>query len=194
MTELLEEIKLILASELAHNTDLEYYQFLKENEHLAVKLLNEIYYPQLLAKNASITNARGGGGDYQQRIQNKGREGNIELVGQDFKNFLFQFKVPGDGWPNSKPFYQVDIKFNKDGTPSLQELDVQVRCDCPFFIYNGPEHNASTGNYLFSNPRGTADPPDIRDPRRQYYICKHIAAVFSLIDKKFRLPASYFRP
>lgn len=193
MKELLKELEIIVASEMRHSTDVEYFEFLKENEHLAAKLLNEIYYPQLVSQNAPITTARGGEGAYKQAIQNEPREGDIELVAKNFKEFLFQFKVPGDGWPNSKPFYQVEIKFNKDGTPSLRELDVQVRCDCPFFIYNGPEHNASVNNYLFDNPRGTASPPNIRDPGRQFYICKHIAAVFSLVDKKFRFPANYFR-
>ena len=133
MKELLKELEIIVASEMRHSTDVEYFEFLKENEHLAAKLLNEIYYPQLVSQNAPITTARGGEGAYKQAIQNEPREGDIELVAKNFKEFLFQFKVPGDGWPNSKPFYQVEIKFNKDGTPSLRELDVQVRCDCPFF-------------------------------------------------------------
>lgn len=183
----------LVESFLYHKTDLEYYQFLKENEHIAVKLLNEVYYPQLIAKNDSVINSRGGGGAYKQNIQNMPRDGEIKLVNTDIKNFLFQFAVPGDGWPNSKPLYQVDIKFDKTGATDLKQLDVKVRCNCPFFIYNGPEYNASSGNYLFSGPRGTAAPPDVRDPSRVYYICKHINAVFSLINQKFRFPANYFK-
>jgi hypothetical protein len=193
MKEILAEIQHDIASTIYDRTDTEYYQFLSEQQNLVIKLLNEVYYPDLWKKNNSVINARGGGGDYRQKIQNMTRGGEISLANKDFKNFLFQFSVPGDGWPNSKPFYQVDIKFNKDGTPTLKELDVQVRCNCPFFIYNGPEYNASSGNYLFQGARGTAEPPNIRDPNRQYYICKHISAVFSLIDKKFRLPQSYFK-
>jgi hypothetical protein len=201
MKELLNELEIIVASELHHKTDLEYYQFLQENEHIAAKLLNEINYPQLVGKNNSVINSRAGNskygrgttGDFRQDIQNDQRIGDIDLANADIKNFLFQFTVPGDGWPNSKDRYNVDIKFDKDGTPSLAALNVQVKCNCPFFIYNGPEYQAKTDNYLLGNPNGTATPPDIRDPNRVYYICKHIAAVFALIGTRFRFPASYFK-
>ena len=103
------------------------------------------------------------------------------------------FSVPGDGWANSKDRYVVDIKFNKDGTPSLAKLNVEVKCDCPFFIYNGPEHNAKSNGYLYGSPRGTATPPNVRDPSRQYYICKHIAAIFNLISNRFKIPSNYFK-
>ena len=200
MKDLLNELEIIVGSEMYHKTDLEYYQFLKENEHIAAKLLNEITYPQLISKNSSLINSRAGQSDYKrgitglkQNIQNDIRPGDIDQVTADMKNLLFQFSVPGDGWPNSKPRYQVDIKFDKDGSPSLTALDVKVKCNCPFFIYNGPEYQAKTDNYLFGSPGGTATPPDIRDPNRTYYICKHIAAVFNLIQTRFRLPASYFK-
>ena len=201
MKDLLNELEIIVASEMHHKTDLEYYEFLKENEHIAAKLLNEINYPQLVGKNNSVINSRAGrsgykrgtSGDFTQDIQNDTRSGDIDLVNADIKNFLFQFSVPGDGWPNSKPRYQVDIKFDKDGRPSLAALDVKVKCNCPFFIYNGPEYQAKSDNYLLGNPGGTASPPDIRDPNRVYYICKHIAAVFDLIRARFRFPASYFK-
>tara|TARA_X000001382_G_scaffold113132_1_gene90781 strand:- start:2089 stop:2697 length:609 start_codon:yes stop_codon:yes gene_type:complete len=201
MKDLLNELEIIVDSEMHHKTDLEYYQFLKENEHIAAKLLNEVNYPQLIGKNNSVINSRAGksaykrgtSGDFRQDIQNDTRPGDIDLVSADMKNFLFQFSVPGDGWPNSKPRYQVDIKFDKDGRPSLTALDVKVKCNCPFFIYNGPEYQAKSDNYLFGNPGGTATPPDIRDPNRAYYICKHIAAVFDLIRARFRLPAHYFK-
>ena len=201
MKELLNELEFIVASELKHSTEIEYYQFLKENEHVAAKLLNEIYYPQLVGKNNSVINGRAGKsqygrgttGDYRQDIQNFPRTGDIDLANADMKNFLFQFTVPGDGWPNSKDRYNVDIKFDKDGTPSLARLNVKVKCNCPFFIYNGPEYHASSDGYLLGSPGGTATPPDIRDPARQFYICKHIAAVFDLISKRFKLPANYFK-
>jgi len=201
MKDLLNELEIIVGSEMYDKTDLEYYQFLKENEYIAAKLLNEINYPQLIGKNDSLINSRAGRsgykrgttGDFRQDIQNDTRPGDIDLVNADMKNFLFQFSVPGDGWPNSKPRYQVDIKFDKDGSPSLSALDVKVKCNCPFFIYNGPEYQAKTDNYLLGNPGGTATPPDIRDPNRAFYICKHIASVFELIKARFRLPANYFK-
>jgi len=201
MKELLKELEIIIASEMKHGTEIDYYQFLERNEHIAAKLLNEIYYPQLISNNDSVINSRAGNskygrgatGDYQQDIQNYLRNGDINLENTDFKNFLFQFSVPGDGWANSKDRYVVDIKFNKDGAPSLAKLNVEVKCDCPFFIYNGPEHNAKSNGYLYGSPRGTATPPNVRDPSRQYYICKHIAAIFNLISNRFKIPSNYFK-
>lgn len=174
-------------------TNLEYFEFLRQNKK-NLKTLNEITYPALLSQNNPIINARGGNGDYKQNISNPSRVGDIELVSQDVKQGLFTFSVPGDNWPNSKDRYTVEIKFNKSGATSLSDLDVQVKCDCPFFIYNGPEHNAQAGGYLYGSPYGTAEEPDIRDPQRVYYMCKHIPALFSLINKKFKFPPSWFKP
>ena len=174
-------------------TDVEYDKFLKENKK-SLALLSELTYPDLLSKNNPVITSRGGGGDYLQKILNPTRTGEIDLSFEDAKSGLFIFSVPGDNWPNSKDRYKVEIKFNKTGATSLAQLDVMVKCDCPFFIYNGPEHNAKVNGYLFQNPYGTAEEPDIRDPSRVYYICKHISAVFSLINKKFRFPPSWFIP
>ena len=174
-------------------TDLEYHEFIKKNKKDIIKLY-EVTYPNLLSMNDKVITDRGGNGDYTQNIQNPSRTGPIDLVSQQPKLGLYVFSVPGDDWPNSKDQYQVDIKFNKTGANSLKELDVQVKCDCPFFIYNGPEYNAKSNGYLYQEPYGTASEPNIRDPERVYYICKHIASVFSLINKKFRFPPSWYKP
>jgi hypothetical protein len=193
MKPIFENWKLLNEQYERSKTDHKYSEFLEKNKKDIIRLY-EITYPNLLSKNSPAITSRGGNGDYVQNISNPVRTGEIDLISQSPKQGLFIFSVPGDDWPNSKDQYQVDIKFNKTGANSLKELDVQVKCDCPFFIYNGPEYNAKSNGYLHQEPYGTASEPNIRDPERVYYICKHIASVFSLINKKFRFPPSWYKP
>lgn len=65
----------------------------------------------------------------------------------------------------------------------LSELDqVAMTCDCPFWRWNGPEYHAKQNDYMFGRPRGTAAPPNIRDPDRKYWLCKHAYAALRRLE------------
>jgi len=66
---------------------------------------------------------------------------------------------------------------------ALSEIDnIALTCDCPFWRWNGPEYHAKTEDYMLGQPQGTAAPPDIRDPDRVYYLCKHAYSVLVRLD------------
>lgn len=66
---------------------------------------------------------------------------------------------------------------------SLSDVDeVALSCDCPFWRYNGPEFNADQNSYMLGQPFGTAAPPNIRDPHREYALCKHAYSVLKRLD------------
>lgn len=95
----------------------------------------------------------------------------VSLVSYDKRGRVFTFDVDcGNGAKNVRA--------------SLTDLDhVAMTCDCPFWRYNGPEFHAKQGGYMLGLPHGSASPPDIRDPDRQYYLCKHTYAVLKRIDE-----------
>lgn len=75
----------------------------------------------------------------------------------------------------------VHIKATRKGNVTkLSKMDLMVSCSCPAWQWLGPEHHASTGEYLDKDPRGTASVPFIRDPQNQNLVCKHVAAALSL--------------
>lgn len=95
----------------------------------------------------------------------------VALVSYDKRGRVFTFNVDaGNG--------------TKHVRASLTDLDhVAMTCDCPFWRYNGPEFHAKSGGYMLGAPHGSAAPPDVRDPDRQYYLCKHTYAVLKRLDE-----------
>ena len=86
--------------------------------------------------------------------------------------------------PNSKSSYITTLKGLKKGNlKDLNRADIQVSCTCPFFKWGGPEYNAKAGNYQYQSPAGTASDPVVRDPNRVNKVCKHVIAVFGILDK-----------
>jgi hypothetical protein len=66
----------------------------------------------------------------------------------------------------------------------LSEIDeISMSCDCPFWRWNGPEYHAKVQNYLLDKPRGTASPPNVRDPDRIHWLCKHAYAVLRRLEE-----------
>lgn len=63
------------------------------------------------------------------------------------------------------------------------EDDVRVSCDCNYWRWQGPEHWASVGGYLYGSPIGTATKPAIRDPNDTHRACKHVLAVFRYVHE-----------
>ncbi len=223
MMNILKEWKLLSQKYDSCSTEQEYHSFLMENKNSILKLY-EMTYPELmntipmgdtkggthgvdLPGQPVITRAAGAG--FGQNIRHPLRIGDIQVTfggGRgEARTRRWMFSVPGDDWPNSSDQYDVTVQFAMDGPSAqelstmgsprnLQSLDVNVRCTCPFFRWNGPEYNAHNNGFLDGQPQANLSADQgVRDPNREYYICKHIAAVFTLIQSKFSLPYSYFR-
>lgn len=105
------------------------------------------------------------------KVKDNAESCKVSLVSYDKRGRVFTFDVDaGNGAKNVRA--------------SLTDLDhVAMTCDCSFWRYNGPEYHAKTGGYMLGLPHGTASPPDIRDPDRQYYLCKHTYAVLKRLDE-----------
>ena len=99
----------------------------------------------------------------------------------DVKNTVYSFAVPGSRGDS----YTVKVK----GVPpsgsvrTISKMDLKLSCTCDFWQYQGPEHWAKAGDYLFGKPRGTADRPDAKDPKGRNRLCKHAVAVLDIIKK-----------
>lgn len=96
-------------------------------------------------------------------------------------NTVYSFAVPG----SKGETYTVKVK----GVPptgsvkTLSKMDLKLSCSCDFWQYQGPEHWARAGDYLFGKPRGTADRPDAKDPQGRNRLCKHAVAVLGTVKK-----------
>ena len=67
-------------------------------------------------------------------------------------------------------------------TSQAKDLDVQVSCSCPAFLYWGAQWNLHQRDGLLGTPRPELQPPTERlDLRGNFVICKHIHAVFERI-------------
>jgi hypothetical protein len=105
------------------------------------------------------------------KIKDNAKTCTVNLVSYDERGRVFTFEVNcGNG--------------AKTVRAAITDADhVALSCTCPFWRYNGPEFHADTNSYLLGAPRGTVAPPDIRDPDRQYFLCKHAYAVLRRLDE-----------
>jgi len=118
------------------------------------------------------------------------------------KTFRIKYKSSGDRYlffVKCRESYSdprghiVSIKFDFDRDETVQrqknirpyELDVKVRCGCESFAYWGQAFNITQlgANLDFIENR----PPDVRDPNRDNFICKHIARVRQKTLKTLRM-------
>jgi hypothetical protein len=98
----------------------------------------------------------------------------------DPKNTVYSFTVPGSAGET----YTVKVK----GVPSknirtIGKMDLKLSCTCDFWRWQGPEHWAKVGDYLFGKPSGSASTPDVKDPKGRNRLCKHAVAVLDLVGK-----------
>ena len=98
-----------------------------------------------------------------------------KLKRADPDNAMWTYVVPG----SKGETYTVRVKgLPKGNVRNVSKMDVRVSCTCPFFRYQGPEHWAKVGDYLYGKPAGTAAKPNQKDPDGGNRVCKHVAAVF----------------
>lgn len=94
--------------------------------------------------------------------------------------------------PWSQGPYTVRVKLLKQKgrkTKGILGREIEISCTCNAWQYNGADYNSLTKDY---NERQMSDgsTPDIRDPKRKYLICKHVAACAPLF-KKFIIPEGF---
>ena len=93
---------------------------------------------------------------------------------------MWTFHVPGSKGEK----YIVRVKgLPKGNQKLLSGMDVRVSCTCPFFRWQGPEHWAKAGDYLYGKPVGNASRPDQKDPDARNRVCKHAVAAFRMAER-----------
>lgn len=65
----------------------------------------------------------------------------------------------------------------------VETMDVRVKCSCPSWRWNGPEHWAMEHSYQYGRPKGTASFPKVNDPKFRHAVCKHTVACFRYIQE-----------
>ena len=111
-------------------------------------------------------------------VQTKADGMTIKLKRVDAANKMWMFEVPG-----SDGTHQIKIKALPRGNVlAMGKVDVQVSCSCPFWRWQGPEHFARQGDYLYGNPVGTASKPVVKDPEGKNWLCKHAVAVLRKVQ------------
>lgn len=88
--------------------------------------------------------------------------------------------------PDSDPAgHDVRVQFDVtkvQETSQAKDLDIQVSCSCPAFLYWGAQWNLHQRDGLLGTPRPLLQAPTERlDLRGNFVICKHIHAVFERI-------------
>lgn len=103
-------------------------------------------------------------------VRDKSEACNVRLVSYDKQSRIFTFSVNCG-------------KSDRTVRGSISNVNqVALACDCPFWRYNGPEFHAKQNGFLLGGPAGTAQEPDVRDPDRKYWLCKHAFSVLKRID------------
>lgn len=104
------------------------------------------------------------------KIKKNAKFCSVGLTSYNKKNRVYTFSVDAGNGP-------------KTVQAALSDRDhVTLSCNCPFWRYNGPEFNAANNGFMLGQPFGTAAPPNIRDPERKYWLCKHAYAVLRRLD------------
>lgn len=108
----------------------------------------------------------------------------------DDKRFLFLVKC-SESYSNPKghivSFYFEDkgLKVNRRNISPLNS-NVRVHCHCPAFLYWGSSYNATKENYKVKYKPREFREPNIRDPKRENKLCKHlVSATKSFKSKNF---------
>jgi len=111
------------------------------------------------------------------KTQMKAKSCSSTLKRADIANLRWIFSVDCGNGPRL-----VRLKAVRSGkVVSLTKMGLFFSCSCPGWQWLGPEYHAKGENYIDGKPRGTASPPNIKDPNRVNRVCKHVAAVLSQV-------------
>lgn len=108
-------------------------------------------------------------------IKTRSRSYRPRLLSVNEQNSIWTYRV-GD--------HKVKVKadFDQSGL-NFSTVDVKIACECSFWRWQGPEHWARKNGYLLGRPRGTASKPTVKDPKGDHRCCKHVAAVFRVLEQ-----------
>lgn len=114
------------------------------------------------------------------KTKQRAKDRPARITGYDSKRNLWFFQ--------SGKYFQRLRAIPKPGSKAtnVTQMDVLVSCSCPAWRWQGPEHWSKEHNYLYNRnrTRGTAEFPEIRDPKFRHAVCKHMIAVFDLVEAK----------
>lgn len=112
-------------------------------------------------------------GGTAQKVQQRADTLSVKMTRVIGKSPMWLFNVSG-----GENIHRVRLKaVRKGNVRTLAKADVLVSCDCEFWRWQGPEHWAKAGGYLYGRPRGSASSPAVRDPNGEHRACKHVVAV-----------------
>ena len=103
---------------------------------------------------------------------------------------LWIFKVKGmEPW--SKGINTVRLQLLGKGIKTVGILgrEISVSCTCEAWKFLGADFNALSGGYS-EQQLSDGRPPKVRDPRRKFKICKHVASCMPLF-KNIEIPANF---
>lgn len=113
-------------------------------------------------------------------IDRKAMKVRPKLQRSDPTNDIYTFSVPGSKGDK----YAVKVKVIRQGNVTDPgKADIQLSCSCDFWRWQGPEHHAKVGGYLYGNPEGSASSPTEKDPSGTHRVCKHARAVLAQVQK-----------
>lgn len=105
-----------------------------------------------------------------EKIRDNAQSCSVKLVSYDKRGRVYTFSVVCGNKPRTVRASMTDVQH------------VALSCDCPFWRWNGPEFHAQANSYMLGSPEGSAAPPDVRDPDRTYWLCKHAYSVLARMD------------
>lgn len=108
-----------------------------------------------------------------------------KLLDSNPKALFLHYNVKCNKEDSDPAGHDVRIQFDVTKVQESQQakdLDVQVSCSCPAFLYWGAQWNLHQRDGLLGQPRPKlVAPTDRMDLRSNFVICKHIYAVFERI-------------
>jgi hypothetical protein len=120
----------------------------------------------------------------------KGCVATIKRNTPDLGRWMFTVKCnePWSKGPYDVRFKLLEGKGKK--TVGFLGREILISCPCRAWKYNGADFNAKNKGYS-ERQYSNGDAPNIRDPKRKYLICKHVAACVPilqgfLIPKRFK--------
>ena len=116
----------------------------------------------------------------------------VALVKANPEKLTWEYRVHGkEKWSDSAGHLVTVVLEKQPGMKDFREMKVKVTCDCKFWKYWGPDFNSGNGGRGLDPYRlgpskidkGVNPAPNVRDPGRHNFICKHVAAVGKLFQK-----------
>jgi len=118
------------------------------------------------------------------KILDRASRAEVTVKRIDRANLRWVFNVKGNH------DYTVKLRaVRKGNVTQLAKMDLELSCTCPAWRWQGPEFHSTSEKYQLGKLQGTASAPDIRDPDRENFVCKHVAAVlYATKDWSIPLP------